>query len=144
MTPCVVIPLCNDAAALRCLMGDLRQHAADWPVLIVDGGSSDGGAALAKELAHGQRDGVLSSKPGRGHQLRLGAEHAIEQGHDWLLFLHADSRVSGKLAAALERIADLPADIRADLEPARRRRRPPAPAEKIASRKRRKFLDLGI
>lgn len=115
MTPCIVIPLCNDASALRCLMGDLRRHAADWPVLVVDGGSTDGGAALARELTQGRGDAVLLSKLGRGRQLRLGALHACERGHDWLWFLHADSRVSGKLVAALERIPDRPAWGRCDV-----------------------------
>ena len=115
MTPCVVIPLLNDAAALRRLLADLREHAEGWPVLVVDGGSSDGGAALAKELAQGRGDGVVLSKPGRGHQLRLGAERAIERGHDWLWFLHADSRISRRLVQAIGRIADRPAWGRCDV-----------------------------
>jgi len=45
----------------------------------------------------------------------------------------------------LYRIADLPADIRADIESRRARRRPPpAPAHKTPPRKRRKFLELRV
>ncbi|MDE0007631.1 MAG: glycosyltransferase, partial [Gammaproteobacteria bacterium] len=83
MTPCVVIPLRNDATALGRAMADLSEHAAHWPVLVVDGGSTDGGAALAEELMRDGSGGLLLSAPGRGQQLRLGAECAIERGHDW-------------------------------------------------------------
>ena len=115
MTPCVVIPLRDDATALARVIADLREHAAQWPVLVVDGGSTDGGAELAKELMGDGAGGLLLSAPGRGRQLRLGAECAIERGHDWLWFLHADSRVSRRLAQALEAIADRPAWGRCDV-----------------------------
>ncbi|MXY52101.1 MAG: glycosyltransferase [Gammaproteobacteria bacterium] len=115
MTPCVVIPLRNDATALGRAMADLSEHAAHWPVLVVDGGSTDGGAALAEQLMRDGTGGLLLSAPGRGQQLRLGAECAIERGHDWLWFLHADSRVSARLVQALEAIADRPAWGRCDV-----------------------------
>ena len=115
MTPCVVIPLRNDAAALRRVAADLRQHAAHWPVLVVDGGSTDGGAALAEELVGDRGGGLSLSAPGRGRQLRLGADCAIARGHDWLWFLHADSRVNRRLVQALEAIADRPAWGRCDV-----------------------------
>ena len=115
MTPCVDIPLRDDAAAFQGLVADLRDHAADWPVLVVDGGSTDGGTALAEELTHGRQGGMLRSRPGRGRQLRLGAGCAMQRGHDWLWFLHADSRVSRRLVQALEGIADRPAWGRCDV-----------------------------
>ena len=115
MTPCVVIPLRDDATALARVIADLREHAAQWPLLVVDGGSTDGGAALAKKLMGDGAGGLLLSAPGRGRQLRLGAECAIERGHDWLWFLHADSRVSRRLVQALEAIADRPAWGRCDV-----------------------------
>ena len=115
MTPCVVIPLRNDATALGRAVADLREHASHWPLLVVDGGSTDGGGALAKELLAGSAGRLLLSEPGRGQQLRLGAECAIERGHDWLWFLHADSRVSRGLVQALEAIADRPAWGRCDV-----------------------------
>lgn len=115
MTPCVVIPLRNDATALKQAVADLNEHAAHWPVLVVDGDSTDGGAALAEEMMDDGTGELLRSAPGRGRQLRLGAECAIERGHDWLWFLHADSRVSGRLVRALEAIADRPAWGRCDV-----------------------------
>lgn len=115
MTPCVVVPLRNDATALKRVVADLREKAAHWPLLVVDGDSTDGGAALAEELMGDGTGELLRSAPGRGRQLRLGAEYAIERGHDWLWFLHADSRVSGRLVRALEAVADRPAWGRCDV-----------------------------
>jgi rSAM/selenodomain-associated transferase 2 len=77
----VVIPTLNAAATLGdCLarLGEVRD------VVVVDGGSWDGTQAIAAPA--GAR--LVVADPGRGAQLRLGAEAA--RG-DWLLFLHADT-----------------------------------------------------
>ncbi len=78
---CVIIPTLNAASNLSATL-----HALDPAdeVIVVDGGSSDGGPELA--LAWGAR--VLRSPPGRGVQLAAGADEASA---DWLLFLHADT-----------------------------------------------------
>lgn len=67
------------AATLACL------HDAD-EIIVVDGGSIDRTVAIAR--AWGAR--TLASSKGRGPQLNAGA--AAAQG-DWLLFLHADTRL---------------------------------------------------
>ncbi|MBI3611397.1 MAG: TIGR04283 family arsenosugar biosynthesis glycosyltransferase [Nitrospirae bacterium] len=54
--------------------------------IVVDGGSSDGTAALARPLA----DQVLITEPGRARQMNAGARAA--RG-DLFLFLHADSHL---------------------------------------------------
>lgn len=106
----VVIPALNEARRLPLLLADLApaRPLVGRP-LVVDGGSSDGTALLA-QLA-GAR--VIRSRPGRGEQLRCGAEAALEclgtgaAGAGWLLFLHADARLvpgwRGALAGALAR-----------------------------------------
>jgi rSAM/selenodomain-associated transferase 2 len=79
----VVVPTLNAAATLGdCLaaLGEVRD------LIVVDGGSWDGTQAIAG--AAGAR--LVVADPGRGAQLRLGAEAA--RG-DWLLFLHADTRL---------------------------------------------------
>lgn len=63
-------------------------------VIVVDGGSGDGSAALAQGLA----DHVLQAPRGRASQMNAGAARA--RG-DVLLFLHADTRLP---ANAVERI----------------------------------------
>ena len=55
-------------------------------IIVVDGGSSDGTAALARPLA----DRVIAAPRGRALQMNAGA--AVAQG-DVLLFLHADTRL---------------------------------------------------
>ena len=70
-------------------------------VVIVDGGSGDQTIAIAE--ATGAR--VVTSTPGRGQQLKTGAEAASAS---WLLFLHADTCLAagweGEVAAFMERV----------------------------------------
>lgn len=83
----IIIPTLNEAegivAALESL-GELRRRGHE--VIVVDGGSSDGTAALAAGLA----DRVLAASAGRAGQMNAGARVAAG---DVLLFLHADSRL---------------------------------------------------
>ena len=91
----VVIPVLNDADALRLLIDDLRQSPS-LQIIVVDGGSSDDSLRVAREA-----DLVLSSPRGRGRQIRLGVERA---DGDWLWFLHADSRVSAEVLEAFQAV----------------------------------------
>ena len=90
----IVIPAFCEAP---CIAESVRNAArvAD-EVLVVDGGSSDSTAALAR--AAGAR--VLLSPKGRGVQLRWGATAATG---DVLLFLHADARLAPEARSALLR-----------------------------------------
>lgn len=94
----VVIPVLNEARRLPALLADLAQAPADLlrEVVVVDGGSGDGSARLAR-LA-GAR--VLRSPPGRGAQLVTGI--AASEG-PWLLLLHGDVRLPAGWATALRR-----------------------------------------
>ena len=87
--PLSVIVLClNEAARLPLLLADLQQSSFPLEILISDGGSIDASPQIAA-LAGGR---VVSVHPrGRGRQLALAADEA--RG-DWLLFLHADSRLA--------------------------------------------------
>lgn len=84
LTLSVVIPALD---AARTLPGCLASLVGADEILVVDGGSSDETAALAQ--AAGAR--LVRAERGRGVQLRAGAEAAVG---DWLLFLHADTRLS--------------------------------------------------
>jgi len=96
----VVIPCLNEeanlAATLRSLSG-----GRDFETIAVDGGSRDGSAALARRL--GCR--VLRTPPGRGPQLRAGAEMA---SGEYILFLHADTRLAPGWDSEVRRICALP------------------------------------
>ena len=80
----VVIPALNAAASLPATLASVT--AAD-EVVVVDGGSDDGTAALAGRL--GAR--VMAAPRGRGAQLAAGV--AAARG-EWLLLLHADTRLA--------------------------------------------------
>jgi len=89
----VVIPVLDEALTLPGLLSDLSaQRKVAFDVLVVDGGSSDNTPTLAEQrlVKLGLSGRVLSSRQGRGFQLNCGASHARGE---WLLFLHADSRL---------------------------------------------------
>jgi rSAM/selenodomain-associated transferase 2 len=78
-----VIPTLNAAATLGHTVATIP-----WAeeILVVDGGSADGTAAAAAMM--GAR--IVTAPRGRGCQLAAGAAAA---SHDWLLLLHADTRL---------------------------------------------------
>ncbi len=69
------------------LLTDLAaQREIECEIVVVDGGSSDDTARIASE--HGAK--VVGSERGRGKQMNAGARATSS---DFLLFLHADSRI---------------------------------------------------
>lgn len=80
----VVIPVKNEARQLPLTVPVLKEAGCD--VIVADGGSEDGTPEVASAL--GCR--VVATRSGRGRQLNAGG--AIARG-EWLLFLHADTRV---------------------------------------------------
>ena len=83
----IIIPVFNEAEEIYpCLrrLQELRKQGVE--VIVVDGGSDDDTIAVARPLA----DKVISSEKGRARQMNAGAALA---DRDWLLFLHADTRL---------------------------------------------------
>jgi rSAM/selenodomain-associated transferase 2 len=81
----IIVPALNEAGQIVATLQPLQPlRAAGHEVIVVDGGSTDGTAALAVPLA----DRVLRSERGRARQMNSGAAAARGQ---ILLFLHADT-----------------------------------------------------
>jgi len=83
----IVIPALNEANRIQSLLQTIRtayQGSHQPEVIIVDGGSQDNTVALAKQT--GAK--VLTTQPGRAHQMNAGANIATG---NILLFLHADT-----------------------------------------------------
>ena len=92
MTPSlsIIMPALNEAAGIAAMLSALAPlRARGAEVIVVDGGSDDGTAALVAGRADWV-DRVLASPPGRAWQMNAGAALARAPV---LLFLHADTRL---------------------------------------------------
>lgn len=93
----IIVPTLNAQSALPALAADLvagLDSGLIRELIIADGGSSDKTAEIADDLGAS----VIEAPKGRGSQLAAGA--AAAKG-DWLMFLHADSRLSEGWAAVV-------------------------------------------
>lgn len=100
----VVIPTLNEADALPLLLDDLEQQSdVNLEVVVADGGSTDATPHIAQQCAKL----VRCTHANRAAQLNEGARQA---GHDWLVFLHADTRLTGVhlLRDAISTLSSLP------------------------------------
>ena len=87
----VIIPMLNEEAVIG---GSVRSAREADEVIVVDGGSTDRGRAVAE--ASGAK--VLRSTKGRGRQLSAGADLAAGEV---LLFLHADTVLPAGFSCAI-------------------------------------------
>src|SRR6185436_7599711 len=97
----IIIPTLNEAGAIPSVLARLRPLRPACEILVVDGGSEDATAQLARPLA----DRVLEAPQGRARQMNAGA--AAARG-DVLLFLHADTLLPHGGLAAISRAAREP------------------------------------
>ncbi|WP_445398299.1 TIGR04283 family arsenosugar biosynthesis glycosyltransferase [Zobellella sp. An-6] len=95
MTCSIIMPVLNEAAILPRTLAALPPGGGQAEVILVDGGSTDESAALARRA--GVR--VVTSAPGRARQMNAGA---AEARGELLLFLHADTRLPPGVLSTVE------------------------------------------
>ena len=83
----VIVPVFNEAPAIRRFLVHLRERAPEAEIILVDGASTDGTAGLAAGFCDQL---VRSDQPSRATQMNAGAGAA---GGDIFWFLHADTGV---------------------------------------------------
>jgi glycosyltransferase involved in cell wall biosynthesis len=101
----VFIPAWNEEENLPAVLDELRATLPDVTVLVVDDGSTDASAAVAKE--HGAE--VLSFGENRGLQqgIAAGYRHALEQGYAFCGRVDADGQhPASELARLLGRVRE--------------------------------------
>lgn len=92
----IVVPVLNEATILPALLDHLLPLGRQGvEVILVDGGSEDGSAELARSAGFT----VLQAARGRARQMNAGAAKATG---DVLLFLHADTRLPAGASMLIE------------------------------------------
>jgi rSAM/selenodomain-associated transferase 2 len=90
----IVLPVLNESTILHRALGHLKSIAGEMPVVVVDGGSVDGSAAIAQ----GYYPTEVLPIANRGAQMNHGAEMLDTEV---LLFLHADSELPSNFATQI-------------------------------------------
>lgn len=98
-TVSIVVPVLNEQPMLTELIDHLHSFSdVTCEIIIVDGGSDDGSFDIIKKSGFFN----LQSGPGRALQMNQGAANA--EG-DWLVFLHADTRLPSNAVARVSELA---------------------------------------
>ena len=97
----IIIPTLNEAETLNTCLNCLAEVPGE--IIVVDGGSSDKTLTIAK--SHNCK--TISSPRGRGQQLAAGAEISEK---DWLLFVHADTRLGCRWDHSVSKFIDIPSN----------------------------------
>lgn len=95
----IVVPIRNEIDGIADALTKLRNNARTSEIIVVDGESSDGTAAVARLLV----DQFISCTPGRARQMNAGL--ALATG-DIVLFLHADTVLPSKAIDDILRLCE--------------------------------------
>jgi glycosyltransferase involved in cell wall biosynthesis len=105
----VIIPALNEREALPRVLRSLQEYAGNPDVLVVDDGSTDGTADVAR--AHGATVAVLPFNLGVGAALRTGFRYATMAGYDRAIQVDADGQHDARELAKLTDRLDAGADL---------------------------------
>lgn len=105
----IIIPALNEAECIGGVIRELREHVPESDLLVIDDGSTDETAELAR--AAGARVVSLPYNMGVGTALRTGFRFAARHGYDAVIQTDADgqhdARAIHKIRAELEQGSDL-------------------------------------
>jgi glycosyltransferase involved in cell wall biosynthesis len=85
-----IVPAYNEAGAIGATVGDLRAHAPGFDVLVVDDGSTDDTARLAREA--GAAVVRLPFNLGIGGAVQCGYQYAQDEGYDVAVQIDGDGQ----------------------------------------------------
>jgi glycosyltransferase involved in cell wall biosynthesis len=106
----VVIPAYNEAANVAAVVADVRHALPGFDVLVVDDGSGDETAAVARRA--GAKVMRLPVNSGYGAALQTGYKYAVRQGYATVAQMDADGQHEARfMPELLEHVADGSADI---------------------------------
>ena len=94
----IVMPALNEASTIAQTLQSARvleTIGLDMELILVDGGSQDNTKGVARPLA----DQILDAARGRARQMNAGA---VKATGDYLMFLHADTRLTTQAATELQ------------------------------------------
>lgn len=104
-----IIPAYNESVTVAGVVHALRRHAPDWDAVVIDDGSTDETAALARRA--GARVLHAPFNLGIGGAVQLGFVYALEHGYDYMVQVDADGqhdpREIGVLVGEMERYPEL-------------------------------------
>ena len=101
----VVIPAFNEAKNLGSVLLEVKQVQPSFDVIVVDDGSTDGTAGVAKSA--GVPVLALPFNLGVGAAMRLGFKYAEDHGYSAVVQVDADGQhVPGEIDSLLERLVD--------------------------------------